>query len=305
MLSNPFQNADSVLPPIQPLLLPATRGIHLSVLRTDLIHPQISGNKWYKLKYNLLAAREQGFSRVISFGGAFSNHIHALAWAGRSMGIETVGVIRGEPEYAGNPTLQDCQRWGMKLHFVDRKTYRQRNDVDFLQQLPEMTGPGFVVPEGGSNALAVKGVAELASALCRRGAVPDYLMLAAGTGGTTAGFAAGLDEGIQVLAVPVLKQGERLKSEIAELLSAAGVADRHNWMLDLNGHFGGYGRVSPQVMDCLERFGSHWKLPLDPIYTAKLMLRLEQLLADDYFPPDSDVMVVHTGGLQGTRGLLV
>lgn len=304
MVSNLFQSGGTGLPPVELLSLSGARNIRVKLLRTDLIHPLVSGNKWYKLKYNLLAAQDQGYTRVISFGGAYSNHIHALAWAGFNMGLETVGIIRGEPEYAENPTLRDCQRWGMKLHFVDRKTYRRRSDAEYLQQLLQVVGPGYIVPEGGSNRLAVKGVAELAEALCSFES-PDYILLAAGTGGTTAGFAAGVADGIRVLSVPVLKQGEFLRDDIARLLAESGVADRHNWQLDLEGHFGGYGRVCADVRSCIERFGLQYKLPLDPIYTAKLMLRLEQLLAEEYFPSGSEVMVVHTGGLQGARSLLV
>jgi len=298
--------AEHALPPLQSLRLPEFQQLSVKVLRTDLIHPLVSGNKWYKLKYNLLEALNQGYRRVVSFGGAYSNHLHALAWAGDQLGIETVAVVRGEAHYASNPTLQDCQRWGMKLHFVDRKNYRRRNDADYLAELDVLLGPAFFVPEGGSNPLAIKGVRELGRALCDGASSrPDYLLLAAGTGGTMAGLAAGVHDGVKVLSVPVLKGAEFLYDDIRALLGQAGVADRDNWSLDLAGHFGGYGKVSEAVTDCIRRFGLQSDLPLDPIYTAKLMLRFEQLVAEGYFPPGSEIVLVHTGGLQGARSLSV
>lgn len=275
--------------------------VEVGLLRLDQIDPLISGNKWYKLKYNLLSARTQGLSAVLSFGGAYSNHIHALAWAGKGLGLKTIAVIRGEPEYAGNPTLADALKWGMELHFVDRKTYRKRHDPNYVEQLRHRFGEFLLVPEGGSNALAVKGSAEILSPELIDQFQPSAVVLACGTGGTLAGLVAG-NPSLNILGIPVLKGGGFLRNDIASLLEESS-AEPGNWNLDLGGHFGGYGRVSDELRTFIGQFKVAHGIQLDQVYTGKMMLRLMQLISEGAFPAGSRILAIHTGGLQGLRGM--
>lgn len=279
--------------------------VALYMLRLDQIHPQVSGNKWYKLRYNLSCAKAQGYKRVISFGGAYSNHLHALAWAGREAGIETVGIVRGEPEYASNPTLTDARQWGMQLQFVSRKEYRCRADEDYLKQLLIKYPDAYIVPEGGSNALAVKGFEDIFELPCWQNVpAPDLLVSACGTGGTLAGLIAAKPASLEVLGIPVLKGAEFLYRDIAALLDSAHVDPVEGWSLDLDGHEGGYAKITPALHDFIAYFEKITKIELDPVYTGKMMFRLHKLIELGKFAPGRSIVAVHTGGLQGRRGFL-
>ena len=277
-------------------------GVELSILRIDQINTHVSGNKWFKLKYNLESAQSAGAKQVLSFGGAYSNHIHALAWAGNALGIKTVGVIRGEKEYADNPTLSDAASWGMELRFVDRKTYRQRTDPNFHQQLRRELDDFYLIPEGGSNAEAVKGCIEIVPSAVKDDFSPTHIVAACGTGGTLSGLVVGNPE-VKVLGIPVLKNASFLQDDIRSLIDSTGYVDPKNWHLDLYGHFGGYAKQSAELRQfCDDFFNCHGVL-LDPVYTGKMMLRLWQLIEEGKFPSGSRIMAVHTGGLQGIRGM--
>ena len=283
----------------------AEQGVSLYLLRMDLIHPQVSGNKWFKLRHNLLDAKASGCDRVISFGGAYSNHLHALAWAGCEMGIQTVGIVRGEPEYADNPTLRDAQRWGMALKFVSRSEYRLREDMLYHKALCSTYPGSSIVPEGGSNALAVKGFADLFDHDCWRVLPePDLLVSACGTGGTLAGLVAAKPAVTEVLGIPVLKGGGFLKHDIQSLLAEVGVGSVSNWQLDLDGHEGGYAKLSTELIDFIRQFEIQTKIELDPVYTGKMMFRLHKLIAQGKFSRGTKIVAIHTGGLQGRRGFL-
>jgi 1-aminocyclopropane-1-carboxylate deaminase/D-cysteine desulfhydrase-like pyridoxal-dependent ACC family enzyme len=181
-------------------------GVRLYLKRDDLIHPDVPGNKWRKLKYNLAAAREQGHTRLLTFGGAFSNHIRAVAAAGQHLGFETAGVIRGEKHLPLNESLAYAVSRGMRLTYMDRSTYRRKTDPDVLAALVDEFGPCYVVPEGGSNALGVQGCAELPGEL---DIGFDVICCASGTGGTLAGVAAGVrEDGQRALGFAVLKGGQ-------------------------------------------------------------------------------------------------
>lgn len=290
--------------PVVSLNFPSARqrGIGIHLLRLDQIDERVSGNKWFKLKYNLKAAGEQGFDRVLSFGGAYSNHIHALAWAGKVLGIKTIGVIRGEPEYANNPTLSDAARWGMELHFVTRAEYKRRQDADFLHALKERFDDPFIVPEGGSNALAVRGTAEIVSRTIISDFGIDHIVLPCGTGGTLAGVAASQPD-ISVVGIPVLKGAEFLNDDIKSLLKSAGYSDLNNWVLECGGHFGGYGKTTPELLAFIAMMASDYGIPLDQVYTGKMLLRVIELIDADFFVKGSQLLVLHTGGLQGLRSL--
>lgn len=280
--------------------------VALWLLRLDQTHPAISGNKWFKLKYNLQYALNNGYRSVLSFGGAYSNHIHALAWAAKAEGLNSIGVIRGEPEYISNPTLSDAAEWGMKLQFVNRKDYKLRAVSEFqtslLEQLPDSLKPILVIPEGGSNALAVEGSKEILSPDLIKEVAPDQIMLACGTGGTLAGVALSQPT-INVMGIPVLKKADFLYQDIKQLIASAGEVDPENWQLDLQGHFGGYGKCSDELLASIKAIESSSSVPLDQVYTGKMMLRILQLVEQGEIKKGSTILGIHTGGLQGRRSV--
>ncbi len=288
---------------VEKLSLPVFRvkGLRVSLIRTDQIHPQISGNKWFKLKYNLQYALQNNYKSVVSFGGAYSNHLHALAWAAKESGLVSIGVVRGE--VVSNPMLEDAIEWGMRLHFVDRENYRRKNDPEWLSQHQTLWGDALIVPEGGSNALAVKGVAELARSI--ELACPDmnYLLSPCGTGGTLAGLISGVTPRVKVEGYPVLKGGSFLTSDIASLLQAAQVEPKCEWRLDLNAHYGGYGKANAEHLAFLTDIEERLGIPLDQVYTSKMLRRFLENVEQNRYPVGSHIVLVHTGGLQGRRSL--
>ncbi len=277
-------------------------GLRLSVLRLDQIHPLVSGNKWFKLMPALEWAQKNG-EVLLSFGGAWSNHLHALAYAGHRLGIKTIGVVRGEQEYAANAMLRDAADWGMQLHFVTRNEYRRRHDPEYHQYLYESFGPVRMIPEGGSNAEAVKSVGSIwhLPALAQSGC--NYLVTAVGTGGTFAGLVSGRPPGVQVLGVPVLKYDQRIVQDIDSLLQSAGAATAENWSLLSDAHLGGYARLTPELARTLVEVESRFGLPLDPVYTVKAFMALHRYVLQGGIVPGSHVILLHTGGLQGRRGM--
>jgi len=256
------------------------------------------------LQHNLLDAHRRGVHRIISFGGAWSNHIHALACAGNRFGFETIGIIRGESEYANNPTLSDARTWGMRLEFVTRAEYRRRSDEAYHQELLARWPGSVIVPEGGSNALALDGVAGLVRQIEQQDCQPDYLITACGTGGTLAGLVAAAPRHWRVLGVAALKGAGFLYRDVQALLEAAKVCPQAYWGIDLEGHEGGYARTSGALVQFISRFEQQHQIPLEHVYTAKMLFRLEQLIERGAFCPGSRILALHTGGLQGRRGLL-
>lgn len=276
------------------------RNLQVWMIRADQVHPVISGNKWFKLKYNLLAARDQGARRLLSFGGAYSNHLHALAYAGWIMGISTVGVVRGEP--VDNATLRDARRWGMELVFVSRQQYRQRYDLHWQRQLLTELAADQVIPEGGSNLLALRGVAELLQRSLQALPQLDYLLTACGSGGTLAGLIAAAPASLTLQGFAVLKEGVSVYRQVATLL-AAQAEPACSWSLDLNAHYGGFAKVNPQQRQHWQSLQHALHVPLDPVYTAKLLRRfLEKVMAGEY-PQGAHIGVLHSGGLQGCRSI--
>lgn len=306
-------------PPMQTLsgLFANTVNADLQVLRLDQIDELISGNKSYKLALNIEQAKQQGLQQLLSFGGAYSNHIHALAAAGQSLGLRTIGVIRGEPHYANNPCLSDAQSMGMRLHFVDRKTYKQRYETDFHQQLQQQFGTSYIIPEGGANELGALGCQVIAQQL--KLLYPDgcRVCLAAGTGTTAVGIASALDTDSTVLAVDVVSQAGSRNDEMQARLKAllehqggAGMADKPmaNKSAELycaqSHNYGGYARYTPGLVALIDFAWQQWRLPLEPVYTAKAF----GVLLDNGFKAESGSadtqpkVFIHTGGLQGLRG---
>lgn len=289
---------------IQPLMLPVLteKQLKVFIVRTDLTHSQISGNKWYKLKHNLRAAQRQGATRIISFGGAYSNHIHALAYSAKAFGIPAVGVIRGER--VENSTLADARSWGMQLHFVDRASYRQRHSTSWLAALQDDIGSGFIIPEGGSNELALKGVAELIPDICEQIPSVDYLLCACGTGGTLAGLISAAPGRIKVEGYPVLKGAEFLNTDIQALLDSAHADVRCTWILDMDAHYGGYGKINAEHRSQWLALEQECNLPLDPVYTSKMLRRFIEKVQSGAYPAGSTLALMHTGGLQGRRSVV-
>ena len=293
-------NQPSPLQLIQDQLL-TQHGIRLFIKRDDLIHPQVSGNKWRKLKYNLEAAKEQQQKRLLTFGGAYSNHIAATAAAGKMFGFETIGVIRGELIKPLNPTLDLAQQQGMKFVFVGRQAYREEKP-EIAARLQNELGKCYVIPEGGSNTLAVKGCAEIVAEVREQlDGVPDYFCVSSGTGGTAAGLVVGL-AGICILKVfPALK-GDFIKDEINSLIWESVERKYENWQLVTDYHFGGYTKWNQELIDFINAFYDKFRLQLDPIYTGKLFFGIWNEIEKGNFKDGSTIVVIHTGGLQGILG---
>ncbi|MFD3697459.1 1-aminocyclopropane-1-carboxylate deaminase/D-cysteine desulfhydrase [Streptomyces sp. NPDC058646] len=270
-------------------------GVRLLLKRDDLVHPQLPGNKWRKLAPNLRAALAGGHDRLVTFGGAYSNHLRATAAAGRLLGLRTTGIVRGD-ELAGRPlndSLARCAADGMRLHFVSRADYRRKAEpLTLARLLAEAGGEGaYVVPEGGSNALALQGCAELGREL--RGAA-DVVAVACGTGGTLAGLAAGLGPGGRALGVPVLAGGF-LGAEIRSLQSLAFGGPAGDWSLAEDFHHGGYARVPPPLEAFAADFEARHGLPVERIYVAKLLWALASLTGAGAFPRGTTLAAVVTG----------
>ncbi|MGW7487651.1 1-aminocyclopropane-1-carboxylate deaminase/D-cysteine desulfhydrase [Streptomyces sp. NPDC054786] len=274
----------------------ARRGVRLLLKRDDLIHPDLPGNKWRKLAPNLRAAAAAGDRALLTFGGAYSNHLRATAAAGRLLGFATIGVVRGDElaEAPLNPSLARCAADGMRLHFLDRARYRRTGDRDVLAALHDRFGAFRVIPEGGSNSLAAQGCTELGREL--RGAA-DTVAVACGTGGTLAGLAAGLGPGQRALGLPVLKGGHPhfLRATVEELQRAAFGGPRGDWRLDARFHCGGYARRTPELDAFADAFEDRHALPLERIYVAKLLYGLTTLAGEGAFAPGSTVAAVITG----------
>lgn len=284
--------------PLVPLVDAITKGakVQLFMKRDDLIHPQVSGNKWRKLKYNLIEAGQSGVKTILTFGGARSNHLYATAAAGNVLGFKTIGVVRGE-EYneKDTDTLLFCRQQGMQLIGISRSEYRQRNDYEFIQRLKKEYGNPLVIPEGGTTHLSLPGVAEMVyETTIQLDSKPDYYAVAAGTGGTAAGI---LKTEATVLAFSVLKGGGFLEEEILTWVNEPWGQD--NLRLFTEYHHGGYARYTPELLKFIKEFEQEHSVLLEHVYTGKMLFGLYKLMEYGYFPKGSSIVAVHTGGLQG------
>ena len=282
----------------------AARGVRLLLWRDDLAHPDLPGNKARKLKYNLAAARQQGHRTLLTIGGAYSNHIAAVAAAGRLFGFQTIGLIRGDELPAGtapNPTLARAVADGMALHYLDRSTYRRRAEPEFLVEMLAKFGPAYVLPEGGTNALALPGCAELVAEI-RQQVAFDALAVAVGTGGTLAGLLLGLAGPEQAVGVAALKNGSFLRGEVDALTQSAAGRTYASYSLQTDYHFGGYAKYSNDLLTFIRQFRQRHGVLLDPIYTGKLLYGVLDLIAQGYFARGSTVVAIHTGGQQAWAG---
>jgi 1-aminocyclopropane-1-carboxylate deaminase/D-cysteine desulfhydrase-like pyridoxal-dependent ACC family enzyme len=269
-------------------------GIRVLVKREDLNHPFVSGNKWWKLKYNLEEAVRLDHDVLLTFGGAYSNHIFATAAAGRELGLKTIGIIRGEEVLPLNHTLSFAESCGMKLHYISREAYRKKAELDFINQLRDQFGNFYLIPEGGTNELAVKGCAEFAERLNNEIDF-DYLCLSMGTGGTMAGMIEGMNSSKNLIGFSSLKGGEFLVEEIRRMTSP----EKTNWSINSDYHFGGYGKATLELGNFMKEVNEKYQLPLDIVYNSKMFYGIMDLMKKDYFKRGSNLLVLHTGGLQG------
>jgi 1-aminocyclopropane-1-carboxylate deaminase/D-cysteine desulfhydrase-like pyridoxal-dependent ACC family enzyme len=291
--------------------------IQLYVKRDDLIHPQFGGNKWRKLKYNLIHARNNHFDTLLTFGGAWSNHIYATAAAGKHFGFKTIGLIRGEQHNPLNATLSYASECGMQLHYLNRTQYRQKNEMTFLKSLEQQYGKVYILPEGGSNRLALDGckeiVQEVSSELADELDRPfDVICCASGTGATLAGLALAIETektaqqqtaiGFSVLkGDPYLTTG--LATEVRKFLTDKNTGPAIcNWYIESGFHFGGYAKITDELIQFMQAFQSQYNIALDAVYTAKMFYGLFELIKSGTFVPGTIIVAVHSGGLQGNKG---
>lgn len=266
--------------------------IKLLIKREDQNHPFVSGNKWWKLKYNLETALKAGHDTLLTFGGAYSNHIYATAAAAHELGLKFIGIIRGEETLPLNSTLSFAKASGMQLHYVSREAYRNKTEPSFIEQLHNQFGDFYLIPEGGTNELAVKGCGEFAKQLNAEVDF-DYVCLPVGTGGTIAGMIDGMNESKKIMGFPALKGANFLEDEIRQYTS------KKNWQLVYDYHFGGYAKVTKELTEFMDQFEKQFNVPLDPTYTSKMMFGIMDLIKKNFFEAGSTILAVHTGGLQG------
>lgn len=270
--------------------------LKLFIKREDCIHSHISGNKYRKLKYNIQKAKKQGCNTLLTFGGAFSNHIAAVASVGKAYGFKTIGIIRGEElikKISHNPTLKFAKDCGMLLKFVTREAYRDKTLDNFVKDLRHEFGKFYLIPEGGTNELAVKGCEEI---LTNADTDFDFICCCVGTGGTISGVINGSKEHQKILGFPALK-GDFLDSEIRKF------AKQNNWRLFSDYHFGGYAKVTEELIVFINTFKSEHNIQLDPVYTGKMLFGIQDLIQQNYFPVGSKILAIHSGGIQGISGM--
>ena len=281
----------------QPVKLSFNNEVEITIKREDKIHPYISGNKYRKLKYNLIAAKEQGYTTLLTFGGAFSNHIAATAATGCEFGFKTIGIIRGDEldqKINENPTLAYALKSGMHLKFISRTLYREKNETLFLEKLKQEFGSFYLLPEGGTNELAIKGCKEI---LTKDDEFFDYICVSVGTGGTIAGLINSALDHQKVLGFPALK-GDFLNDLIKKYIKS-----NKDWKLINDYHFGGYGKINSDLITFINKFKKETEIPLDPVYTGKMMYGIIDMIKNDYFKSNSKILIIHTGGLQGIQGM--
>jgi 1-aminocyclopropane-1-carboxylate deaminase/D-cysteine desulfhydrase-like pyridoxal-dependent ACC family enzyme len=274
------------------------KGIELAVKRLDLVHPLLSGNKFFKLKYNLEKAISGGFNQILTFGGAYSNHIYATAEAAKAANLNSIGIIRGEKVEPLNPTLAHAESLGMDLYFIDRSTYRLKMEASFLENLVEKFGEFYLIPEGGTNELAIRGTSEILELEDRS---YSHVTTCIGTGGTFAGLLQTLTERQQLLGFSALK-GDFIHHEIKDLLKNHQISSEGDFQIFDQFHFGGYGKYNQELIDFIWWFFESFGIVLDPIYTGKMMAGIWKLISEDFFPVGSKILAIHSGGLQGNSG---
>lgn len=272
----------------------SAKGNEMDMLRLDLIHPAVSGNKWFKLKYNIEQAKAENKNTLLSFGGAYSNHLHALAYAGKLYGFQTIGMVRGES--VNNKTLEDCIAWGMQINFLSREDYRNKNEDSFTASLIEKYPQAFIIPEGGNNQYGIRGCSEILEGtdLLQY----DVIVCSVGTGATLSGIINASDPRNRVLGFTAVKNGGYLAAEIAKN------TEHDNWQLCTDYHFGGFAGKNETLLNFMKDFYDSQSIELDFVYNAKMMYGLFDMIQQNRLPARVKILVIHTGGLQGNRSLM-
>ncbi|MEC9209603.1 MAG: pyridoxal-phosphate dependent enzyme [Bacteroidota bacterium] len=269
------------------------KNIRLFIKRLDKVHPFVSGNKWFKLRYNLIEAKKLGYKTLLTFGGAYSNHIVATAFAAKENGFQSIGIIRGEQHLPLNPTLYFAKENGMELHYVNRSDYRLKGTAKFLEKLNSQFGYCYFLPEGGTNELAIKGAEEILGA----NDTQDYVCCAIGTGGTIAGIINSSNDKQTIIGFPSIKGFSKLAKDIKSCVA------KENYQFINTYTGGGYAKVTQELVKFINDFYLLHNIPLDAIYTGKMMMGVLDLVSKDYFPKGSTILTLHTGGLQGNKGI--
>jgi 1-aminocyclopropane-1-carboxylate deaminase/D-cysteine desulfhydrase-like pyridoxal-dependent ACC family enzyme len=281
----------------QPIGLPllADKGISADILRIDRIHPVVSGNKWFKLKHYLQQAIVNHQHSLLSFGGAYSNHIVATAFAAREFGLKSIGIIRGEKPSRLSHTLQNASQYGMQLEFVSRAEYQHKTDADWLKGLSDKYPGAYMVPEGGAGEAGVKGAAEILA--LSDSTVYTHFLCAMGTGTVLKGLAQSAANSQQIIGIPVLKGFEHW------LQDQDGLKGKPNVQVFTSYHFGGYAKNNKDLFAFMNQLYRQTGIPTDFVYTAKLLFATVDLIQKDYFPANSRLLLIHGGGLQGNESL--
>lgn len=291
--------------PINPLSIPelTNQDISLFVKRDDLQHEVVSGNKLFKLFYHLQYCQKNEIETILTFGGAYSNHLHATAYAAQKMGIKSVAIVRGEQLLPLNPTLKDCTDWGMVLEPVSRVDYKQKQDSESVQHIIDKYKGAHVIPEGGCDLMGVQGAAKMLDGVDQ--SEYDYIVCPCGTGTTLAGIVSKAAPHITVLGIAVLKGAQWMEAEVEGWLNQMchQSTPRHQaaWRINTDYHFGGYGKIKPELLEFIKMNNVDYDLPLEPIYTAKAMYGVLDMIQKGLFEKGSRILFIHTGGLQGHR----
>ena len=273
--------------------LTSINGFQITLKREDQLHPTVSGNKFRKLKYNLKQAKQEGHDTLLTFGGPYSNHLAATAAIGKIMRYKTIGMVRGDEERSMNPTMQFCKEQGMTLFPISRAEYRQKDKPDWKLSLKKKWGDFYLLPEGGTNSLAVKGCKEI---LTKEDVDFDIIACSVGTGGTLAGLIESALPHQELIGFTALKN-LNIRDDIKKLTT------KENWTLNNDYTFGGYAKITPELIDFINTFNKNFKTPLDPVYTGKLLFGIFDMIKNKKWLTAKKILVIHTGGLQGVEGM--
>ncbi len=295
-MQNPFN--DSPLQQLHDKLF-EEKGVEVFIKRDDLIHEHVQGNKWRKLKYNLYKARLNKQNTLLTFGGAYSNHIYATAAAAKLFHFKAIGIIRGEEPQIKSDTLLFAASQEMELYYMDREMYRQKDESANIESLRVQIGDFYYIPEGGTNVHALEGVEEIVEELSQPF---DYVCTACGTGGTLAGLVAGLRGDKKAIGFSSLKGDDTLTEKVNELVKAYIGVEFTNFCINFDYHFAGYAKVKPDLIEFIKHFKNKFGIQLEPVYTGKMFYGLFDLIQKDYFTKGSRIVALHTGGLQGLSG---
>lgn len=292
--------------PLQKINLPALEEAEIQcyIKRDDLLDSEFQGNKYRKLKYNLQYAIDQGYEEIVSFGGAYSNHLHALSFIPELSSLKVTVYVRGEINDPENKTLHQARLKGIRLISLPRNEYRRRSEVEFQRHIMQTHPNGYLVPEGGTNELAVKGVIECGNEIREQlGEEPDYCLVPVGSGGTLSGLVQCFSSHCQVIGVAAFRGSESIDQIRQVVLSLSG-STPSNWEILSHFHFGGFAKMTHSLFDFICDFQTETGILLDPIYTSKMVFAFTSLVVQGFFEKGSKVVLIHTGGVQGWDGFI-